>query len=517
MVSPYAAVADAFTDNRRELAPLIRRPPPPEPVRAVAPPRPRPAPAPQPTLDPTALFELQERNHQLQSLAQGLMGEIETIRNTQALEDFVTAERERIGEIEELASAESLISYMEGLAAGEEQAQGAIQERMANPASGIVGQRSVTTAPPSPLGLLGGLTQAVMEPADAIAFAVLNELPSALATGTQTPRELLPPSFTPAITQQRAAELGGGFFAGGQALRETAGDFPQVRLGELLGAKTPFGTPIEANVSTADIASLAADPLNVVPGVGFGPEIVRGGRAVVRGVAGREAREAVLRQADRAFPRGVARAAGPEDAAERLSQLDELLTQARAELEGAEAARAGLIRPVELSFLTDAQIEEVARRSGQNPFRPDWFDSVDPDMLADFVEGGRRGRRAGDPPGIMERRARVANLDAGVRELEAELGLIEPPTPRAAALPTTDIERLARTRAGRAAGLQITETPAQPIQAGLEGVTRDVVRADPEAARFAQARFLGETAAQDRGIAAELTRQGERVPRRPLS
>ena len=113
MVSGYDAVAGSFSESRRRLSNQFQIAPRPEPTPSRQPSTPSRPSVPQFGNDPRTT-QLQEENRQLASLADGLIGEIENIRGTQMLEEFVAAERENIGMRDELASAENFIAYLEG-------------------------------------------------------------------------------------------------------------------------------------------------------------------------------------------------------------------------------------------------------------------------------------------------------------------------------------------------------------------------------------------------------------------
>ena len=120
MASVYESVASNFAENTDDVSPLIRE---------VAP-RPTQAPSRKPftgfrtqtlpTVRSNRDLEVErEQNRQLRALADGLIGELENLRGTQALTEFVAAEQQRMGgQIAELSSRQAFESYLDGINAG---------------------------------------------------------------------------------------------------------------------------------------------------------------------------------------------------------------------------------------------------------------------------------------------------------------------------------------------------------------------------------------------------------------
>ncbi len=131
-------------------------------------------------------------------------------------------------------------------------------------------------------------------------------------------------------------------------------------------------------------------------------------------------------------------AAGPEDVLEAARRnVDELeaLTEAR------QGVHDAVVRPPGTQDLTDDDLIFLAGRSGQSPFRQDWWDSVDPDIVADFRQTkgiGQRQAATGIGESLTSLRGRLKEAQVNLRELESA---VRPP-PAAVARSVTRQEPL---------------------------------------------------------------------------
>ena len=114
----YDSVATTFGQNTEDVSGLLPTPQKPK-RRPAGPPVPQYRPVPtRPRPDPRST-ELEAQNRQLRTLAEGMAGEIEDLRGTQILSEFVAAEQERMGgQVAQLASRQAFEAYVDGIAAG---------------------------------------------------------------------------------------------------------------------------------------------------------------------------------------------------------------------------------------------------------------------------------------------------------------------------------------------------------------------------------------------------------------
>ena len=108
--------------------------------------------------------------------------------------------------------------------------------------------------------------------------------------------------------------------------------------------------------------------------------------------------------------------AGPADTQAldaEIARIADELTEITAELE--TFAESGIIRPPWGVGLTDQEITAVARQEGLNPFRADWFDAVDSQVISE----ARRGLFKLPSSSVTDLRRGQAGLRAELRGAEA--------------------------------------------------------------------------------------------------
>ena len=252
-------------------------------------------------------------------------------------------------------------------------------------------------------------------------------------------------------------------------------DFPAARV-PVLPVKVPL--PKGRSFRGVDIGvkgalELAADPLNVLPVVGFGKEIGAGARLLGR--ASKRATEEALATVSKRAPalrtalesqRGFLRLGRiPDDDVDGLlAQLDDFIRRPdeiteppggglaeafadtpansiaqlvndidamSARVEGMVTAK--VVRPRWATGLTNEQLLEIARREGRNPYgSSDWGDAIDMETVR-MVRTGFKGATSGQS--LTSLRGELAAMKRALRGLQAEpsvrLPRAEPGTPEA--------------------------------------------------------------------------------------
>ena len=405
-------------------------------------------------------------------------------------------------------------------------------------------------------------------------------------TNLTTPYDsITPEAFRDVVSEQTKYGGGGNAFeraignleqqivGPGQALGETYDEFPRIPIPfaypSSFNARTvvdpqtgesikigPGGAPITnefPGLSTALVAQVAGDPLNVLPVVGYGGDIARGARAATGAV--KRVPQRFERAAEAVGQTGVGNVLLPTPPVQQAARAADDVTGGglNARIRSREAERVARTADAEQDFIpfhgdqiVDRGPQDLNTGGGRLTASRQALDRGDSagaavlkaqeDVISNFTDRGDpravflrggMGKEFGDIyarevarldaldlPTDVAARARVIANEPGAVSADEFMRAINGQTelaPRPQRGPNPDVQSVIGETPPSPATPDVP--PVRPVQGGFEGVAGDVARPTAEQPGMAQASFMGETATEDAAIAAELARRGGQVPR----